>query len=98
MADDLFGPKHREHLTRFLEAPVRPRHKLPRVPAPPPLRRQPPAVDAAQLERIRRQRAADYYAWACEEIERWTDRLPEAEVERLRAYVASLKPANGEQS
>ena len=56
---------------------------------------QPPKVTSDVLEKVRAQRAREYYLWACEELIQWKDRLPAKEYAKLDAYVASLKPHEG---
>jgi hypothetical protein len=84
MPDDLFGP-HNAAWDRF--AAVTPKRKPSRfVPV------KVLSVPEEMAEKIRQQRAQDYYGWAVEELERWRGRLPSGEWHRLKAKVEALKP------
>lgn len=85
---DLFDLGAKAALDRFTAKTVVPKKTRPaRLPL-----TSEPIWTEAQIARIRRQRAEDYYRWALDELPRWKDRLPDSEYRRLAAHVASLQP------
>jgi hypothetical protein len=87
MADDLFGAKRNEHLTRFLTTPTAPKKKVSRFVPVKVLR-----VPEEMAEKIRQRRAADEYQEKLEELQRWKGKMPQDEWRRLKAKVEALKP------
>ena len=83
MPDDLLGPRAAIAHYRTVTTPPRKKRLTP-------LKPRLVVLDDAVAARHRAQWAADYRAWALEELERWKARLPAAEYEKQRARLESL--------
>lgn len=49
-------------------------------------------IPAEMAERIRAQRAKDFYEWAKEDLKQWRGRMSEEAYAKQEAYVETLKP------